>query len=289
MTAIPQLSALRMEPRGPCWISRRSTSLSALSCSTLTTCVAVGVASGGGATSLSTNESPDMAIDDLDPNRFATEFNCVPQRDHLCRRRNQPRFHALRRRDFEYRFNLVDPEPSIKRRRSHRYLLLGCRGLHRRGKQRQHRSGFDDHGDDDRRSVLGQSESAHRYEPAELCFVSEHSRVLRCWSELSPGFRRRRTRMERRLHSSGGQRLEWHLMPNDLRVHGSRVRHLWESSRDWDIQWWSVLDAGGRAIRRRILDGGLMREPIHLLRSERLRFRFAKHHQNRQRRGPVVA
>ena len=90
-------------------------------------CVAVGIADGGGATSLSTIDlTAWIRRSRLSRSEHSYALAC-PHRDHMHRRRHQPQLNPVRRQHVEQRIHLVTPDPAQQCRRSHRSLLLDCR------------------------------------------------------------------------------------------------------------------------------------------------------------------
>ncbi len=175
---------------------------------------------------------PHHLDDDIHhPFWLSIDFDRVPNLDHLHRRRHQSQRHPLRDRDFEQRRHLVSSKSALERSRSDRHLVLERRGLRRGGEQREHGSGLDDHGDDDRRAVLGLPHSSSWHRSPERRLVPEHRRLLRRRSELGPRLCQRGLRMESRRHPRWSQRPQRNLVPDNVRLHSGWLRHLWEPRR----------------------------------------------------------
>ena len=73
--------------------------LESLSCSTGTTCVAVGIAVGRRSDLPHNHRLLELADDKFDPLRVTVEFRCLPGRNNLYRRRHQPQLHPICGRD----------------------------------------------------------------------------------------------------------------------------------------------------------------------------------------------
>ncbi len=126
------------------------------------------------------------------------------------------------------------------------------------------------------------------HKPADCRRLSHHRRLLCCWRELCPDLYQRWILMDHGSSSCPSKRPQWGLVRNNLRLHSRRFRHLRKPNRHRHEEWWRHLDSRGCSIRSRHPDGRFMRECIGVSRSERLRLRFAQHHRNGRRRECVV-
>ena len=185
---------------------------------------------------------------------------------------HQPQFNPVRHSHVKQWHQLVVSDSTTQRRRPDGHLMHDGCGLHRRGQQRQHGGRVNDHGNHERRTSVDRPESTSGNQSIERGLMSEHRRLLRSGSQLSPFLRQCWIRMGSPRDPDSGQRTEWDFVCDKLRLHSSRIRHLRKPSSCRNDGWRWHLDGGDDSGWGRRLDWGFMCQCIRLRRSKRLQF-----------------